>query len=157
RRVPRRIVCVSDASRTVHARFGYDAAKMEVIPNGFDLEEFAPDAGARPALRQELGLAQETPLIGMAARFHVQKGHRNFVEAAAKLHARVPQAHFVLCGKGVDANNSELAGWITQGGATLSSAFHLLGPRTDMRRFFATLDIATSSSLSEAFPMAVGE
>jgi glycosyltransferase involved in cell wall biosynthesis len=155
--VPRRIVCVSEVSRSAHARFGYDAAKMEVIPNGFDLREFAPDAGARMALRRELGLNEDTPLIGMAARFHIQKGHKNFVEAAAKLHARMPQAHFVLCGKGVDANNVELAAWIKQGGETLSGVFHLLGARSDMRQFFAALDIATSSSLSEAFPMAVGE
>jgi glycosyltransferase involved in cell wall biosynthesis len=157
RRVPRRIVCVSEVSRAAHAKFGYDAAKMEVIPNGFDLRAFAPDAAARIALRRELGVTEDTPLIGMAARFHMQKGHRNFVEAAAKLHARVPEAHFVLCGKGVDANNAELAGWIKQGGATLNSVCHLLGARTDMRRFFASLDIATSSSLAEAFPMAVGE
>jgi glycosyltransferase involved in cell wall biosynthesis len=157
RRVPRRIVFVSEVSRAAHAKFGYDAAKMEVIPNGFDLREFAPDAEARVALRRELGVTEDVPLIGMAARFHVQKGHRNFIEAAAKLHARVPQAHFVLCGKGVDANNAELAGWIRQGGATLSSVCHLLGARTDMRRFFVAIDIATSSSLTEAFPMAVGE
>jgi glycosyltransferase involved in cell wall biosynthesis len=157
RRLPRRIVCVSEVSRAAHAKFGYDAAKMEVIPNGFDLRALAPDAEARIALRRELGVAEDTPLIGMAARFHVQKGHHNFIEAAAKLHARVPEAHFVLCGKGVDANNAELAGWIKQGGLTLSSVCHLLGARNDMRRFFAALDIATSSSLSEAFPMAVGE
>ncbi len=157
RRVPRRIVCVSEVSRTAHAKFGYDAAKMEVIPNGFDLREFAPDVESRVALRRELGLSEDTPLIGMAARFHVQKGHRNFVAAAAKLHARVPRAHFVLCGKGVDANNAELMHWIKQGGATLGSVCHLLGARTDMRRFFAAIDIAASSSLTEAFPMAVGE
>jgi glycosyltransferase involved in cell wall biosynthesis len=157
RRVPRRIVCVSEASRLAHVQFGYAERKMEVIPNGFDLREFAPDLDARITLRRELGVAEETPLIGMAARFHVQKGHRNFVEAAAKLHARMPNAHFVLCGKGVDANNSELTGWIKQGGASLASVCHLLGPRTDMRGFFAALDIATSASLSEAFPMAVGE
>jgi glycosyltransferase involved in cell wall biosynthesis len=156
-RVPRRIVCCSEATRLAHTQFGYVDAKMEVIPNGFDLQEFYPDSQARNAMRRELGLAEETPLIGMAARFHIQKGHRDFIEAAKTLHTLVPQAHFVLCGNGVDGDNAELTGWIKQGGSELAGSFHLLGRRRDMRRFFSAIDIATSSSLSEAFPVAVGE
>jgi len=156
-RIPRRIVCCSEASRQAHVRFGYAESKMEVIPNGFDLREFHPDADARRSLRQELGIAEETPLIGMAARFHVQKGQRNFIEAAGRLHSRMPEVHFVLCGKGADENNRELKAWIEQAGENLSAVCHLLGSRHDMPRFFAGLDIATSASLSEAFPMAVGE
>jgi glycosyltransferase involved in cell wall biosynthesis len=155
--LPKRIVCCSEASRTAHSHFGYAEGKMEVIPNGFDLREFRPDSEARSALHKELGLGGETPLIGMAARFHVQKGHRNFVLAALRLRSRVANIHFVLCGKGVDRTNAELMGYINEAGGGLSQAFHLLGPRSDMRRFFSGIDIATSSSLSEAFPMAVGE
>jgi glycosyltransferase involved in cell wall biosynthesis len=156
-RIPKRIVCCSEASRQAHVRFGYAEQKMEVIPNGFDLHEFHPDADARSSLRRELGIAEETPLIGMAARFHVQKGQSNFVEAAGRLHSRMPEVHFVLCGKGTDDDNTALKLWIEQAGADLRGVCHLLGRRRDMPRFFAGLDIATSASLSEAFPMAVGE
>jgi glycosyltransferase involved in cell wall biosynthesis len=156
-RIPKRIVCCSEASRQAHVRFGYAGQKMEVIPNGFDLHEFHPDADARRSLRLELGIAEEAPLIGMAARFHVQKGQRNFIEAAGRLHSRMPEVHFVLCGKGTDDNNRELKLWIDQAGADLREVCHLLGGRGDMPRLFAGLDIATSASLSEAFPMAVGE
>jgi glycosyltransferase involved in cell wall biosynthesis len=79
------------------------------------------------------------------------------VQAAAKLHARMPEVHFVLCGTDIETNNAELAGWIEQYGNGLNQVSHLLGRRTDMSRIFAALDIATSASLSEAFPMAVGE
>lgn len=154
---PQRIVCCSEASRRAHADFGYAQQKMLVIPNGFDLQKFQSHAEARGALRRDLGIAEETPLIGMAARFHVQKGHKNFVEAAARLHAQMPEAHFALCGKDVDESNAELVSWIAQGGAGLRKVCHLLGSRQDMARFFSALDVATSSSLSEAFPMAVGE
>ena len=156
-RLPKRIICCSEASKRAHAQFGYAEQKMTVIPNGFDLRQFHPDGEARGTLRRELGIPDETPLIGMAARFHIQKGHKNFVDAAARLHARVPNAHFALCGKGVDGNNVELLSWIEQGGAGLREVCHVLGSRQDMARFFSALDIATSSSLSEAFPMAVGE
>jgi glycosyltransferase involved in cell wall biosynthesis len=154
-RIPSRIVCCSEASREVHTRFGYAAKKMEVIPNGFDTRQFHPDAEARAAMRRELGLSESCPIIGMAARFHPQKGHRNFMKAAALLHAKNEDAHFLLCGKGIDRQNTELAGWIEEAG--LTRVCHLLGPLEDMPRFFAALDLATSSSLTEAFPVAVGE
>lgn len=156
-RLPAHIVCCSEASREVHARFGYSQRKMEVIPNGFDLHQFRPDAEARASFRQELGVTEDTPLIGMAARFHPQKGHRNFVAAAALLRRSMPGAHFVLCGGDVTPENTELASWIAASGNDLASACHLLGTRRDMPRFFAGLDIATSASRSEAFPLAVGE
>src|SRR5262249_50124298 len=108
-------------------------------------------------VRKELGLAVEAPVIGMAGRFHVQKGQRNFIQAAAQLHARMPAVHFVLCGTDIDTDNVELTGWIEHYGNGLEKALHLLGRRTDMSRIFAALDVATSASLSEAFPMAVGE
>jgi glycosyltransferase involved in cell wall biosynthesis len=34
---------------------------------------------------------------------------------------------------------------------------HLLGPRSDVNRVYCALDILTSSSVSEAFPLVVGE
>jgi glycosyltransferase involved in cell wall biosynthesis len=155
-RIPSRIVCCSEASRQAHAQFGYAKQTMEVIPNGFDLQKFHPDMEARNSLRQELGISNDAPLIGMAARFHVQKGHRNFIDAAARLHAVMPDVQFALCGLGVDAGNAELMGWIKKVDG-LESVIHLLGSRKDTPRFFAALDVATSASLSEAFPMAVGE
>jgi glycosyltransferase involved in cell wall biosynthesis len=155
-RIPSRIVCCSEASRQAHAQFGYAKQKMEVIPNGFDLQKFHPDMEARNSLRQELGISNDAPLIGVAARFHIQKGHRNFIDAAARLHTLMPDVQFVLCGQGVDTGNAELMGWIKKVDG-LETVVHLLGGRKDMPRFFAALDVATSASLSEAFPMAVGE
>jgi glycosyltransferase involved in cell wall biosynthesis len=155
--IPKGIVCCSETSRQVHAGLGYAPRKMVVIPNGFDLSQFRPHAQARTSLRRELGIPEEAPLIGVAARFHALKGHRNFVEAAALLHAVCPDVHFVLCGRDVDRKNAELTGWIHQAGAGLGDVCHLLGVREDMPRFFAAIDIATSPSVSEAFPIAIGE
>jgi len=155
--IPSRIVCCSEISRQVHVRLGYAEEKTIVIPNGFDLSQFRPDAQSRTSFRRELGLPEETLLIGVAARFHPLKGHRNFVEAAARVHARFPNVHFVLCGRDVDRNNAELMHWIHRTGTGLAAVCHLLGVRDDMPRFFAAIDIATSPSVSEAFPNAVGE
>ncbi|MCJ7708179.1 MAG: glycosyltransferase, partial [Anaerolineales bacterium] len=153
-RLPARIVCCSEATRRVHVQMGYAADKMVVIPNGVDLERFGPNPEARPSVRAELGLAPDALLIGMAARFHPLKDHARFVQAARRI-ADLPGVHFLLCGEGIVAENSVLSGWIEQAG--LSGRFHLLGRRVDMPRLFASLDLSTLPSRSEAFPLVVGE
>ena len=155
RNLPARIVCCSQASARAHARIGYDADKMTVIPNGFDLDAFTPDPTAGVALRDELGVADGAPLVGVVARFDPQKDHRNFVEAAGRVHAARPDAHFVACGLGVTNQNLELARWIAAAG--LDGRAHLLGQRADVARVLAALDVAVSSSAGEGFPSVVGE
>jgi glycosyltransferase involved in cell wall biosynthesis len=153
--LPGCIVSCSQAALALHSKLGYAANHMEVIPNGFDLEEFRPDSGARLSFRRELGLPEDALVIGMASRFHPVKDHRNFIQAAARLHSVMPEVHFTLCGLGVDCENAELCKWVTA--ASLNAHCHLLGPRQDLPRLFAALDIFTSPSLSEAFPSVVGE
>lgn len=153
--LPTQIVCCSEASLPVHAALGYATRKMCVIPNGFDLDVFRPDPSARRSVRAELGIPEDTLLIGMFARFHAQKDHRNFVEAAALLHAHHPDIHFLLCGDGITWENRVLSGWIVT--ASIHEHCHLLGPREDIPRLAAALDIASSSSFGEGFPNVVGE
>jgi glycosyltransferase involved in cell wall biosynthesis len=103
-----------------------------------------------------LGISAGTKLVGLVARFDPQKDHQNFVRAAAEIKARLPEAHFLLCGDGITWENRELAGWIdTQG---LHADFHLLGRREDIPRLSAALDVACSSSAyGEAFSNVLGE
>lgn len=153
--LPARIICCSEASRKTHTDFGYASDRMVVIPNGFDVDVFEPDPEARRSVRGELGIAETALLIGLVGNFRPEKDHRNFVEAAGQLHATHLQVHFVLCGERVSWDNPELRAWIEAAG--IRTTCHLLGPRTDIKRINAALDIACSSSWSEAFSIAIGE
>jgi glycosyltransferase involved in cell wall biosynthesis len=154
-RLPLRIICASEASRTFHEKLGYAHDRMEVIPNGFDLDLFRPDAEAREAVRGELGVSDSTLLIGYVARKHPVKDHRTFLEAAGLLHKQFPDVRFVLCGDGVTQQNSELKDWSEAAG--VRDACFFLGHRDDIPRVINAFDIATSSSSSEAFPNALAE
>ena len=155
RKFAARVVCCSEASLRVHKNLSYAAEKLEVIPNGFDLNQVKPDPSARVSVRRELGIRADTLLIGIAARFHPLKDHRNFVQAAARLRKKIPAVHFLLCGLDITWQNSQLAGWIKAAG--IQDCCHLLGLRRDMSRLFAAMDIATTASRSEAFPVVIGE
>jgi glycosyltransferase involved in cell wall biosynthesis len=152
--IPTRIVCCSTASFRAHADLGYVESKMLVIPNGFDTKAFVPDTNAGVGLRSELGI-ESGPLVGLIGRFHPRKNHKMFFEAAGLIRKQIPSVHFVLCGKGLDADNSTLRSWIREYGP--DGSVHLLGSRSDMPRITAALDLATSTSSSEGFPNAIGE
>lgn len=153
--VPAAIVCNSTVAKQIHVDLGYAADKFVVIPNGFDTDLFVPDEVARSVLRMELRVSPTTPLVGLVGRFHEQKDHATFVQAAAMLHGTHPSVHFLLCGPGVDGQNQHLVRWITEAG--LTDVIHLLGPRTDMAQIMAALDLLVSSSVGEGFPNVVGE
>lgn len=155
RHLPAQILSCSVRAKDIHAAVGYAAHKLHVIPNGFELNRFVPDAAAQASVRAELGLAPDAPLVGLIARFDSQKNHFGFVEAAALVHAQQVDVHFVLAGTGVDANNTELATAIVAKG--LQAHMHLLGRRDDVPRLMSSLDVLASSSFGEAFPNVLGE
>ncbi len=153
--LPTRIVCCSEASRLAHVEAWYSAEKMVVIPNGFDVDTFMPDAVARNSIRKELAITDDATVIGMAARFEPIKDHENFVRAARILYQTRSNVHFVLCGQGVSWDSEKLVRWIDEAG--IRHRFHLLGLRNDMSSITAAFDIATLTSFGEAFPNVVGE
>ena len=155
RSVPLRIVTNAAATAGVHIEAGYDAGRMVVIPNGFDLHAFKPDPAARQWLRAELGLPPDTLLVGLAARFDPMKDHHSFARAAGLAAVQQAKLHFVLFGEGVNPANRQLTGWLQASG--VMGRAHLLGSRTDVPRLLAALDVAALSSVGEAFPNVVAE
>jgi len=154
-RVPTRIVSCSLRARQIHEALGYAASRFRVIPNGFDLARFRPDAQARASVRAELGIVDSSLVVGLVARFDPQKDHAAFVQAAGRVRAERPGVRFVLLGAGVDSGNASLTRWIRESG--IDGEVSLLGPRTDVARLMAAFDVLVSSSRGEAFPNVLGE
>jgi glycosyltransferase involved in cell wall biosynthesis len=128
---------------------------MQVIPNGFELDRFQSDPVQRIAVREALRIPQAAAVIGLIARKHPIKDHRNFMQAAGLLHREFSEVRLVLCGEGVTSGDAELMDWVHSAG--IQNVCHLLGPREDMPQILNALDIATSASTGEAFPSAVAE
>lgn len=153
--VPTRIVSCSDAAVADHTAIGYPRSAMTWVPNGIDTSRFNPDAKARAALRKELRVPEQAPLIGFVGRFHEMKDLSTWLRAAAILQARKPETHFWLCG-GDEWDLGDCAR------AALSvmpcrHQVHFTPFRQDPERVYPTLDIFSLSSRTEACPMTVME
>jgi glycosyltransferase involved in cell wall biosynthesis len=152
---PAAVVVNSSAGQSFHEQLGYHPRRWVYIPNGIDTDQFRPDLSARAALRDELGLASDTLLIGLIARFDPMKDHENFILASGLLAAKEPDVHFVLAGNEVDSLNPIFGNYLERN--ELRGRLHLLGQREDMPNLMAALDIATLSSYGEGFPNTIAE
>lgn len=153
--VPDTIVCVAEAARRSHSQLGYDASRMVVVGNGFDLSALTPGEGQRAAMRAHCGFKLDAIVVGTLGRFNLDKDHASFVKAAGQLADRHERLRFLMVGKDLDAGNGELMGWIAATGH--AGRFVLLGERADVAVCLAAMDIFCLSSRTEAFPNVVGE
>ena len=151
-----KIIFVSRKSKIQHQLLGYCPNKICVIPNGFDTLLYKPSNTARLKLREELGLPEDSFLIGLVCRYHPMKDHTNFLKAAALLSEKFASVKFVLAGRDVDYKNQILSQQINE--FNLVDKVYLLGERHDTSQLIAALDIMSlASAYGEAFPLVIGE
>jgi glycosyltransferase involved in cell wall biosynthesis len=154
--LPDRVVSCSERLAEMHVELGYDRARMMVIPNGFDLSWFTPDASLRAQGRRWLGADEQVPLVGIMGRFDPQKDHRTFIGAAAEMLRARGDVRLVMYGPGIDAGNAELVALLAEAG--LMERAWLMGVARDPRVAFNALDVLVSSSaFGEGFPNVIGE
>ena len=155
-RLPQRLIYNSRLSAEQHGAIGYAQDRAIVIPNGFDLLRFHPDAAQRARKRAELGIAPDRLVVGVVARDHPMKDHGSLVEAALEVRQAFPEVLFLLAGSGIDRSNALLASRI--GALELNRNFMLLGEIRDTENLYPAMDVcALSSSWGEAFPNVLGE
>ncbi|MFH0787165.1 MAG: glycosyltransferase [Pseudomonadota bacterium] len=152
---PDAVIVNSKQGQEHHHELGYHPKRWELIPNGFDLQNFIIDPQARREVRQELGLEENSILIGMIARFDPMKDHQVFLAAATQLVHENTAIFFLLVGEGVTVENSLFRSYLNKD--QLGGRLFLLGYRDDVAKLNASLDLATSSSCGEGFPNAIGE
>jgi glycosyltransferase involved in cell wall biosynthesis len=114
------------------------------VPSGIELPD--PGEAARaPDLRTELGLAPGTPILGTVAALAPHKDHATLLEAAARVGAARPDAHFVWIGEGECRPALERR----RAALGLEARVHLLGFRPGARALIPQFTLFVLSSSLE--------
>jgi len=145
-----RILVNADAVKEWLVNDGYDPAKIVVIHNGVDLTRF--DATPEPErLRRELGLADDTPLVAVVSRLTRLKGLEYFLEAAARVSERHPDARFLVIGE-TSPMDRDYRGELERFAARVGIADRVIftGLRTDVPVLLASVNVSVMPSLNEA-------
>ena len=152
---PECLMYVSHLNMEQHLAYGFNNQKAVVIPNGVDTTRFGPAREKGLAIRESLGIPENCIVIGKTARYHRQKNHVGFLRSAAILAAKHDNVRFMLVGTNVDEKNTTLTDLIGELG--LDGKVYMLGNREDIPEIVNAYDIATLTSLGEAFPLTLGE
>jgi len=130
--------------------FGQDRGR--VIRSGVDLAAFRSHAGG-DAVREELRIPGAAPLVVQIACFKPQKAPERFVELAARVSHRVPEAHFLLVGDG--ELRAALERRRRESG--LEDRLHLPGWRRDIPAILDAATVVTLTSRFEGLPRVLVE
>lgn len=132
-----RIQAISATTRDhLEATFHVPADRIDVVPNPVDARRFDPTLAQRAEARRELGLPAGAFIVGYVGRLVPRKGLEVWLAAAAALHRRLPDSHFVVVGGG-----DQMASLRRQAAsAGVAAAVTFAGPREDVPRWLAAFD-----------------
>ncbi len=99
-RLPDRIIATASATRNhLVSKVGVALERVVTLPTGVDLDRFGPHVTGR-GIREEFGLAEGTPVVGIVAQLRGSKGHDHFIEAAGLISRANPEVKFLIAGDG---------------------------------------------------------
>lgn len=127
---------------------------VTVAPSAVDLSTIPTEPDA--AVRRELGVPDDAPLIGTVGRIVAQKCPLDFVRMCARVHAVRPDAHFVMVGDAT-LESAGLEAETRAEAERLGVPVLFTGFRTDASRVASAFDVYVVPSLYEGLGRAVTE
>jgi len=131
--------------------------KIHLVRNGINPKAFV--GVNKNTVREEIGIKPEIPLLGMVAHFVPWKQHDVFIESAALIHQRIPEAQFALIGKDLFNENpryvKQLKALIAK--RNLTDHFHWIEERTTPETIIPALDLLIHPPRHEPFGRIVCE
>ena len=139
-------IAVSCAVRDELITLGLRPEKCTVIPEGLDLTLFYPRP-ASSALRKELSLQLNEPVITLVGGLVDWKGQDILLDAAPMIFEKFPNAHILLVG-GAYGKDREFADMIAERSKApeLRGRVRLLGSREDVSEILTCSDVVVHAS-----------
>jgi glycosyltransferase involved in cell wall biosynthesis len=151
-RLCERIVAVSESTRDALLAQGYPSRRVEVVPNGVDLDDGA--APSSRGLREEFRLDPAAPVVAHVARLAEVKGQRTTIEALPALEG----VNAVFVGRDLEFEGA-YQGQLEQLAERLGVADRVVfaGYVRDVDRRYAEFDVVVLPSLAEGLPLVLLE
>jgi glycosyltransferase involved in cell wall biosynthesis len=154
----RRVNCFVANSRATRDHYshveGIGLERMEVIYNGLDPGRFRQRGEAsRRALREELGLPSDAPVVGIVANLREEKGIGDFLQAAAQLGGSYPETRFLIIGGGPEESQLKHLARRLQ----VDRRVLFLGKRADVPELLELFDVGVLASHFESFSNSILE
>ncbi len=129
--------------------------QFRVIPLGLDLTAFQKTTLQQESLRSELGVPNDTLIVGIIGRLTEIKNLTMFLDVVARIRGmtKPPQMHFVVIGDG--HLREKLVAYSAENGT--SDVVTFLGFRSDVDVLMGGLDVVALTSVNEGTPLTLLE
>ena len=136
---------------------GLDPGKIHTIYNAVDTDHFDPqrEPSGRSFIREQFGIPDKAPLLGIAARMNPWKGQRELIGAVALLRQSHPHLHVMILGADVPEVRADFEQMARDGG--IADRVHFAGYQKDVRPFLREFDVFVHPSYGEPFGLAIAE
>ncbi len=139
-------MCCSElAGRWLFGDKAYDEGKVYLLNNAIDLDKFKYDKKIRDKKRKELGIKEDTIVIGHIGRFVAQKNHTFLIDIFNQFHKKEKNSILLLAGQG--PLQEEIKNKVRELG--LDDSVRFLGQRNDANELYQAFDVFLLPSLYE--------
>lgn len=145
--------CTEHAGRWLFGDKEYVKGNINLLNNAIDLEKFKYDEKIRKSKRKELGIENNTLVIGHIGRFVQQKNHSFLIDVFEKIHKKNPDSILLLAGQGplMDEIKDKV------NNLKLQDSVKFLGQRSDVSELYQVFDIFLLPSIYEGLGMVLIE
>lgn len=143
---------------TLHRVLHEPISKLTLLGNGVDLTRFSTSAdngGVRARIRSELGLEDDSVVVGAVGRLVLEKGYVELFEAWDSLRRSHPNAVLIVVGPDDDAKADSLPEELIARARATGVKF--LGMRDDVDDLYRAMDLYVLASHREGFPRSAME
>ena len=145
------VVAISGHARKLMEEMGVDASKILDIPNGVDSERFQTKVDAD--IRHKLEIPRGAVVVLSVGRENVAKAYDTGIRAFAKLHARIPEAFYLIVGRGTEKWRSLASDLGVGKYVVFCEGLH----GDELVGAYQQADVFFSPSVQEMFPLVVLE
>ena len=137
--------CTEYAGKWLFGKKVVERKELNVINNAIDLKKFEFNENTRKALREELGIKDDTLIIGHVGRFMKQKNHEFLVEVFNEVYKKNQNTLLILIGQG------PLLSEIKEKAINLNieDKIKFIGQVTDVEKYYNIMDIFLFPSIYE--------
>lgn len=149
----RYFACSKLAAEWMYGNNAVEEGKTTIIHNAIDLDKYAFNPEIRKALRQQLGIGDDTFVVGHVGRFMYQKNHEFLIDIFAEVVKQRPNSKLLLVGDG--PLRAHIEDKVKRFGLTNKVLF--LGLRSDVQDLYNIMDVFVFPSYYEGLGMVVIE
>ena len=143
-------MCCSElAGRWLFGDKEYDKGNVYLLNNAIDLDKFKYNATLRKKKRKELGIKDDTLVIGHLGRFVAQKNHTFLIDIFNEIHKKNNNSILLLAGQG--PLEEEIKNKVKD--LNLEDSVKFLGQRNDANELYQAFDVFLLPSLYEGLPV----